>query len=72
MPMERKNSPSDLALTPVAAVGRLVETSEDAEPYRLLDPLDVVVQPVQGYFRELQATGRSVAPRRRPVDPHFP
>lgn len=51
----------DLALTVVPLAGRLVETGERAEPYRLVDGAGVVVGPAGAYFRELQARGRSAA-----------
>lgn len=52
---------TDLALTVVPQVGRLVDTGEDAEPFRLLAPDGVPVAGVATYFRELQASGRSGA-----------
>ena len=53
--------PEDLALAVVPLVGRLVETAEAWEPYRLLDAAGVTVEPVSEFFRELQAMGRSSA-----------
>jgi len=41
--------------------GRLVETGDRGEPYRIVDGSAEVVAPVVTYFRELQATGRSAA-----------
>ena len=51
----------DLALTAVPQVGRVIDTGLDAEPFRLIDPDGVPVEAVTGYFRELQASGRSAA-----------
>lgn len=51
----------DLALTVVPQVGRVIETGEVAEPFRLVDPGGVPVEAVVTYFRELQASGRSTA-----------
>jgi integrase len=56
--------PEDLALAVVPLVGRLVETAEAWEPYRLLDAAGVAVEPVSEFFRELQAMGRSPATAR--------
>ena len=56
--------PEDLALAVVPLVGRLVETGEAWEPYRLLDAAGVAVEPVSEFFRELQAMGRSSATAR--------
>lgn len=61
MPTERGERPLDLASTQVLAVGRLVETGADLEPYRLVDPVGDVVEPVAEFFRDLQAMGRSTA-----------
>ena len=43
----------------VPQVGRLVATDDPWEPYRLLDPDGLVVEPVSAWFRDLQAAGRS-------------
>jgi hypothetical protein len=48
----------------VARVGRLEETSDPFEPYRLVDPDGLVVVPVIVYLRDLQAAGRSAATQR--------
>jgi site-specific recombinase XerD len=61
MSSEQHERTDDLALTAVPLAGRLVETGDRAEPYRLVDGSGVVVEPVGTYFRELQATGRSPA-----------
>ena len=52
----------DLAGLVVPRVGKLVETVGVAgEPYRLVDAVGVVVEPVSVFFRELLASGRSGA-----------
>lgn len=61
MSNEQQRQSNDHALTVVALAGRLVEMGDLAEPYRIVDGDGVVVEPVVVYFRELQATGRSVA-----------
>jgi site-specific recombinase XerD len=61
MSSEQHERTDDLALTVVPLAGRLVETGDLAEPYRLVDGSGVVVESVGTYFRELQATGRSPA-----------
>lgn len=48
----------------MARVGRLEETSDPFEPYRLVDPDGLVVVPVVVYLRDLQAAGRSAATQR--------
>lgn len=52
---------ADLALTVIGQVGRLVDTGDRAEPFRLVDPAGETVQAVAAYFRDLQASGRSAA-----------
>ena len=56
-----ENPDQDLVGLVVPRVGRLVETGNPVEPYRLVDGSGEVVEPVMVYFRELQATGRSAA-----------
>ena len=51
----------DRALTAVPLVGRLVETGEDVEPYRVVDADGCALEPVAAFFRELQAAERSAA-----------
>ena len=51
----------DAALIVVPLVGRLVDTGDRAEPYRMLDGAGMAVEPVRAYFRDLQAMGRSAA-----------
>jgi integrase len=48
----------------VARVGRVEETGDPFEPYRLVDPDGFVVAPVAAYLKDLQAAGRSVATQR--------
>lgn len=48
----------------MARVGRLEETSDPFEPYRLVDPDGLVVVPVVVYLKDLQAAGRSAATQR--------
>lgn len=42
----------------VPQIGRLEETGRAEEPYRLLDPSDVLVEPVAEWFAELQAASK--------------
>lgn len=58
---EGEGSGADLASLAVSAVGALAATGDPWEPYRLLDRDGVPVEPVGGYFRDLQAAGRSGA-----------
>jgi site-specific recombinase XerD len=51
----------DLAAMVVPQVGRLAETGDAWDPYRLLDGDEVVVEAVTEYLRDLQAAGRSTA-----------
>jgi site-specific recombinase XerD len=55
------NQALDRALTVVPLVGRLVETGDAAEPWRLLDAAGDRVGPVAAFFADLQAAGRSAA-----------
>ena len=48
-------------MTVVGQVGGLVDTGDQAEPFRLVDPDGHAVSAVTAYFRELQASGRSAA-----------
>lgn len=52
---------TDLALTAVPQVGRLVATGVSGEPYRLVDGDGMPVEPVAAFFRDLQAAGRSTS-----------
>lgn len=51
----------DLAGLVVPDVGRLAETGDPWEPYRLLDANGAVVEPVAVYLAELQASDRSAS-----------
>jgi site-specific recombinase XerD len=57
----QQDKQEDLALTVVPLAGRLVETAERADPYRVEDVAGTVVEPVSAYLHELIAAGRSVA-----------
>src|SRR5436309_364041 len=56
-----QESSRDLAALVVARVGRLVDTGDPWEPYRLIDPDGSAVGAVSAWFADLQAGGRSVA-----------
>lgn len=49
----------DLAALVVSRWGRLMETGNRYEPYRLLDPDGVIVEAVAVYFQELLAAGKA-------------
>ncbi|MFE4800330.1 tyrosine-type recombinase/integrase [Streptomyces sp. NPDC056708] len=51
----------DLSRLAVPRLGRLVETGERYEPYRLVDGDGVVVEPVAVFFQELLAAGKAAA-----------
>jgi integrase len=57
-------SEGDLAALVVPRAGRLEETGDPWEPYRLVDPDGGVIGPVGEYLKELQAAGRTVATQR--------
>jgi integrase len=60
--MQPKSEPTtDMAHATVPQVGRLVDTGDGWEPYRLLDAAGSSVEPVSRWFRELQAAGRAPA-----------
>jgi len=60
--MEQVEGPSwDLAAMVVPQVGRLVETDDAYDPFRLVDAEGAVVEAVMAYFRDVQAAGRSNA-----------
>lgn len=48
----------------VARIGRLEATADPFEPYRLLDPIGLAVEPVSVFLKDLQAAGRSAATQR--------
>jgi site-specific recombinase XerD len=47
----------DLATLAVPLAGRLVQTDDPWQPYRLVDPVGVPVEAVASYFQDLQAAG---------------
>ncbi|MFJ1547690.1 hypothetical protein [Streptomyces sp. NPDC088246] len=51
----------DLSRLAVPRLGRLVETGERYEPYRLVDGDGVAVEPVAVFFQELLAAGKAAA-----------
>jgi hypothetical protein len=51
----------DLSALVVPAVGRLIATGDRYEPYRMLGPDGVGVEPVTGFFRDVLAAGRAEA-----------
>jgi site-specific recombinase XerD len=57
-------SARDLAVLVVPQSGRVVDTGDPWEPYRLVDTDGVVVEAVAAYLRDLQAAGRSAATAR--------
>jgi integrase len=60
--MDHVEQPSrDLVAMVVPQVGRLAETGDACDPYRLIDGDGGVVEAVTEYFRDLQAAGRSTA-----------
>jgi len=61
MDSDGQETSRDLATIVVAPAGRLVATGDAWEPYRLMDPAGVTVEPVGAFLRDLQAAGRSAA-----------
>jgi integrase len=59
-----QDSGRELSGLVVARVGRVEETGDLFEPFRLVDPEGVVVAPVAAFLKDLQAAGRSVATQR--------
>jgi site-specific recombinase XerD len=60
--MDQAKEPSrDLVAMVVPQVGRLTETGDVCDPYRLVDGDGAGVEAVTEYFRDLQAAGRSTA-----------
>jgi site-specific recombinase XerD len=51
----------DLSALVVPAVGRLIATGDRYEPYRMLGPDGVGVEPVTAFFRDVLAAGRAEA-----------
>jgi integrase len=62
--VEREEQQRDLASLVVASVGSVVETGEIWEPWRLLDPMGVRVEPVAAFLADLQAMGRPATTQR--------
>lgn len=58
---EHREPSRDLATLVVPWVGRLVDTGDPWEPYRLVDRDGSAVEAVSAWFADLQAGGRSVA-----------
>lgn len=59
LPMVDHEPDRDLADLVVALAGRLEETGDPWQPYRLVDADGVPVEPVAAYLKDLQAAGRS-------------
>ena len=59
-----EEEPRDLSALTVCLVGSVVETGDPWEPWRLLDPAGVLVEPVAVFLRDLQAIGRSATTQR--------
>jgi len=60
--MDQAVDPSrDVVTMVVPQTGRLAETGDVSDPYRLVDDRGMVVEAVSEYFRDLQAAGRSTA-----------
>ena len=58
------DAPRDLSLLVVPQRGSLQASDDLFEPYRLVDDLGALLEPVGAYLRELQACGRSVSTQR--------
>src|SRR3954465_3611783 len=56
--------PRDLAVLVVPQSGRVVDTGDPWEPYRLVGADGVVVEAVASYLRDLQAAGRAATTAR--------
>ncbi len=56
-----QDPPNDLAALVVAQVGRLVETADPWEPYRMVGADGTTVEAVSAWFADLLAAGRSAA-----------
>ncbi len=59
--VDHEEADRDLARLAVPRVGRLEETGDLWQPYRLVDAEGVPVEPVAAYLKDLQASGRSQA-----------
>ena len=62
--ISQEDAPRDLAALAVPRAGRLLETGDPWEPYRLVDASGCAVVPVTAYLQDLQAAGRSAATQR--------
>jgi integrase len=62
--MEINEELRDLGAVVIRPVGSMAQTGDVWEPYRLLDPTGVVVEPVAAYLRDLQAMGRASTTQR--------
>ncbi len=58
------DAPRDLAALAVPRAGRLLETGDPWEPYRLVDASGCALVPVDAYLQDLQAAGRPPATQR--------
>jgi integrase len=58
---DEQQASTDLASLVVPQEGRLIETADPWEPYRLMDPHGSPVEAVTAWFADLLAGGRSVA-----------
>jgi len=56
---EGESGSRDLSALAVAQVGRLIATGDRYEPYRMLGPDGIGVEPVTAFFRDLLAAGRA-------------
>src|SRR6266498_2892688 len=61
---EWEDEPRDLAALTVCLVGSVVDTGDPWEPWRLLDPAGVPVEPVSVFLRDLLAVGRPATTQR--------
>jgi len=62
--ISQEDAPRDLAALAVPRAGRLLETGDPWEPYRLVDASGCAVVPVTAYLQDLQAAGRPAATQR--------
>ena len=62
--IDRDDDDRDLTSLTVVRVGRLAQSGDVWQPWRLLDPAGEVVDPVAAWLRDLQAAGRSALTQR--------